>query len=144
MTFNIINSYAYLVLPGICDPRERIEDIISNRLTIVREENTEGDLFVLFPDERRRPITNQFNAAPFCLAFIISIHDTSITGSGPAVLMQTDDGAPMLTIDFEIMFSIGESSVSFNAVKLTLTIELEGCRFVQIALTQSFILTVMQ
>ena len=75
---------------------------------------------MLFPDERGRPITNQFNAAPFCLAF--SIHDTSITGSGPTVLMQTDDGTPMLTIDSEIMFSIGESSVSFNAVNLTLTI----------------------
>ena len=82
---------------------------VSRRLTSVRQTDTEGDLFVTFPDEKGRPIHNQFNVAPFCLAFSVG------TIRGPTVLMQADDGTPLLTIGSDIEFSMRGYSVSFNA-----------------------------
>ena len=76
------------------------------------ETDTEGDLFVNFQEERQRSIRNRFNKAPFCLAFSVG----NVRGS--SVLMQTDGGAPLLTIGPTIDLSIGDSFLSFDASKI--------------------------
>ena len=96
--------YTFLALSGLCSDRD-----VSRRLIAAKETDTYGDFFVNFPDERGRPIRNQLNTAPFCVGFAIG----NVCGS--SVLMQVDDGAPMLTISpDEVEFSIGAASVSFN------------------------------
>ena len=82
---------------------------MSRRLIALDETDTFGDFFVNFPDKRGRPIRNQLDTVPVCVAFTIgNVRESS-------VLMQADNGAPMLTISAsEVEFSIGEASVSFN------------------------------
>lgn len=101
-------NYFYLNLPGVCDPRGDV----SLRLINMREPDTKGDLFVNFQEESERPIRNRFNMVPFCLAFSVG----NVRGS--SILMQADDGAPLLTIGPTIDLSIGNSLLSFDASEI--------------------------
>ena len=82
---------------------------LSLLLISVTAPDVKGDLTVNFPDDKGRPITNQFDAKTLCLAFIAG------TVTGPTVLIRGDDQEPLLTIGPEIELSINGSSVTFNA-----------------------------
>ena len=103
------NNYFYLNLPGVCATRG---DVSLRLISIENETDNIGDLFVDFWEESKRPIRNRFNTIPLCLAFSVgNVRKTSI-------LMQADDGTPLLIIGPTIELSIGGSSVSFNASKI--------------------------
>ena len=103
------NDYFYLHLPGVC----RNRGDVSLRLIVIRETNEDGDLFVDFRNERERPIRNRFNVTPSCVAFSVG------NVRGTSVLMEADEGAPLLTIGpATIELSIGGSSVSFDASEI--------------------------
>ena len=77
-------DYQYLDLPGICDlPRGDS----AQKLNIQHKPDTDGDLSVFFPDNRTRPIKNQFNQAPYCVAFIIN----NVVSEEPTVLIWSDE-----------------------------------------------------
>ena len=101
-------NYFYLNLPGVCDPRGDV----SLRLISMRETDKNGDLFVDFREESNGQIRNRFDMTPFCLAFSVG------NVRGTSVLMQADNGAPLLTIGPTIELSIGGSSVSFDASEI--------------------------
>ena len=99
-------NYFYLNLPGVCDSRGDV----SLRLISMTETDKNGDLFVDFQKESKQPmIRNRFNVAPSCLAFSVG------NVRGTSVLMEAEDGAPLLTIGSFIELSIGGSSVRFDA-----------------------------
>ena len=100
------DQYQYLALPGVCS---NTRGDVSQKLTFLTKPDVEGELSVEFPDAKGRPITNQFNMVPFCLAFITG----NVVGS--AVLMRGDYGEPLLTIGPQITLSINTSTVSFDA-----------------------------
>ena len=100
-----LDPYAYLALPGICLHRGDVAYLLLSRT----KPDVEGELSVDFPDTKGRPITNQFNMVPFCLAFITGAVE------GSAVLMRGDYGEPLLTIGPQITLSINTSTVSFDA-----------------------------
>ena len=101
------DRYIILLLQGLCVQDNRVD--IGYALLGVENTDTHGDFFVNFPDERGRPIENQLNATPFCVGFTVAYV------RGPNVLMQADNGAPMLTIsDTEVEFSIQDTTVHFN------------------------------
>lgn len=103
------NNYFYLSLPGVCAVRG---DVSLRLINIKNETENIGELLVDFRKESKRPIRNRFNAIPLCLAFSVgNVRKTSI-------LMQADDGTPLLIIGPTIELSIGGSSVSFNASKI--------------------------
>ena len=109
-----MSSYFYLSLPGVCDPRGDV----SLRLLNMRSQPEEGkDLFVDFNanlKESERPIRNRFDVTPSCVAFSVG----NVRGS--SVLIQADNGAPLLTIGTStIQLSIpGGASVSFDVSEI--------------------------
>ena len=86
---------------------------MSVRLIRITNRTDNNDLIVDFQEESERPIRNRFNTTPLCLAFSVgNVRETS-------VLMEADDGAPLLTIGPAIIeLSIGGSSVSFDASEI--------------------------
>lgn len=107
-----MSDYFYLSLPGVCDPRG---DVSLRLLNMLRQPDEGKDLFVDFnTKESERPIRNQFNVIPSCVAFSVG----NVRGS--SVLIQADNGAPLLTIDNNIIqLSIpGGGSVSFDVSEI--------------------------
>ena len=103
-------SNAYLDLPGLCEKRGDHGLKLSN----INFTDADRNLSVFFPDNRTGQ-NNQFNQAPYCLAFI------TVSIEGPTVLMWSDDGEPLLSVGAVIKLAISGTSVSFNSTSTNFT-----------------------